>query len=127
MKIALTYVNDPLKAFGFYTGVLGFRERLYVPEARLAIGVSAEDPDGTGLLLEPNHNPIAKTYPQAVYQAGLPVIVLATQDIQQEYRRLGELGVVFRKAPSPAQVGIEAVVEDSCGNLVQLYQFGEVG
>lgn len=124
MKIALTsiYVHDPAQAFSFYTGVLGFIERLYVPQAQLAIVASADDPEGTGLLLEPGDNPIAKTYQQAVYEAGLPVIVFSTQDIQEEYRRLRALGVVFRKEPSQTQAGLEAVFEDTCGNLVQLYQ-----
>lgn len=64
MKISLTsvFVNNPNEAFKFYTEVLGFIERIYMPEAYLAIVVSSEDPDGTGLLLEPNNNPIAKTY-----------------------------------------------------------------
>src|SRR3712207_1326209 len=102
MKIGLTsvFVDDPNKAFKLYTEVLGFVERLYMPEAALAIVASPEDPGGTGLLLEPNDNPIARTYQEALYQAGLPCIVFATEDIQQEYERLKELGVVFRKAPT---------------------------
>lgn len=64
VKIALTsvFVDDPLKAFKFYTEVLGFVEKLYIPEAAPAIVVSPEQQEGTGLLLEPNNNPIAKTY-----------------------------------------------------------------
>ena len=86
MKITLTSVpvNNPLDAFTFYTEVLGFVKRLYIPEAVLAIVASPEEPDGTGLLLEPNNNPISKTFQEAVYQAGLPIIVFGTADIQQE-------------------------------------------
>ncbi len=64
MKIALTgiLVHDPNKAFRFYTEVLGFIPRLHVPEASLAIIASPEDPDGTGLLLEPNDNPVARMF-----------------------------------------------------------------
>ena len=124
MKIGLTsvFVDDPGKAFQFYTEVLGFIERLYVPEADLAIIASPEEPDGTGLLLEPNGNPIAKTYQEAVYKEGLPVIVFAVEDIQKEYERMKELGVVFRKEPTKTEVGTEAIFDDTCGNLIQLYQ-----
>jgi predicted enzyme related to lactoylglutathione lyase len=124
MKIALTnvYVDSPAKAFTFYTEVLGFVARMYLPEARLAIVAAADAPDGTGLLLEPNDNPIAQTYQQAIYQAGLPAIVFGTADIQGEYERLGQHGVVFRKPPTATDYGIEAIFEDTCGNLIQLVQ-----
>ena len=124
MKIALTSVtvNSPIEAFTFYTEVLGFVKRLYIPEAVLAIVASPEEPDGTGLLLEPSDNPIAKTFQEAVYQAGLPIIVFGTADIQNEYQRLKALGVVFRKEPTKTDWGIEAIFEDTCGNLIQLAQ-----
>jgi predicted enzyme related to lactoylglutathione lyase len=124
MKIALTSVpvNNPIEAFTFYTEVLGFVKRLYMPEAYLAIVASPEDPDGTGLLLEPNNNPIAKTFQEGVYQAGLPIIVFGTAHIHQEYERLKALGVVFRKQPTKTDWGIEAIFEDTCGNLIQLAQ-----
>jgi predicted enzyme related to lactoylglutathione lyase len=124
MKIALTSVtvNNPVEAFTFYTEVLGFVKRLYVPEAALAIVASPEDPDGTGLLLEPSDNPIAKTFQEAVYQAGLPIIVFGSEDIQKEYQRLKALGVVFRKEPTKTDWGVEAIFEDTCGNLIQLAQ-----
>jgi predicted enzyme related to lactoylglutathione lyase len=124
MKIALTSVtvNNPVEAFTFYTEVLGFVKRLYVPEAALAIVASPEDPDGTGLLLEPSDNPIAKTFQEAVYQAGLPVIVFGTEDIQKECERLKALGVVFKKEPTKTDWGTEAIFEDTCGNLIQLAQ-----
>ena len=124
MKITLTSVpvNNPIDAFTFYTEVLGFVKRRYIPEAVLAIVASPEEPDGTGLLLEPNNNPISKTFQEAVYQAGLPLIVFGTADIQQEYSRLRALGVVFRTEPTKTDWGIEAIFEDTCGNLIQLAQ-----
>ncbi len=124
MRILLTsvYVDDPIKAFAFYTEVLGFIEQLYMPEALLAIVASPEEPHGTGLLLEPNENPIASTYQQALYQAGLPTIVFGVDDIYSEYERLKQAGVVFRGEPAEAQAGISAVFEDTFGNLIQLYQ-----
>jgi predicted enzyme related to lactoylglutathione lyase len=124
MKIALTSVtvNNPVEAFTFYTEVLGFVKKIFVPEAALAIVASPEEPDGAGLLLEPSDNPIAKTFQEAVYQAGLPVIVFGTADIQKEYERLKALGVVFRKEPTKTDWGAEAIFEDTCGNLIQIAQ-----
>lgn len=124
MKIALTsvYVDDPARAFRFYTEVLGFVERMFVPEAQLAIVASPEEPDGTGLLLEPNGNPIAKTYQEALYKAGLPVIVLGVGDVGKEYERLKGLGVVFSGEPTRTDWGTQAVFDDTCGNFIQLHQ-----
>jgi predicted enzyme related to lactoylglutathione lyase len=124
MKIKLTsvFVDDPNKAFKFYTEVLGFVKLLHVPEAYLAIVVSPEEPKGTALLLEPNGNPIAKTYQEGVYKAGLPVIVFGVDDIHKEYERLKQLGVAFRSEPKKTEWGIQTVFEDTCGNLVQLHQ-----
>jgi predicted enzyme related to lactoylglutathione lyase len=125
MKIALTsvFVDDPVgKAHTFYTEVLGFVSKMHVPEAYLAIVASPEEPDGTGLLLEPNDNPIAKTYQEALYAAGLPAIVFGVADIQHEYERLTKQGVVFRSEPTATEWGTQAVFEDTCGNLIQLHQ-----
>ncbi|HKP51986.1 MAG TPA: VOC family protein [Chloroflexia bacterium] len=124
MKIALTsvFVDDPGKAFNFYTEVLGFVERMYIPEAALAIVASSEEPGGTGLLLEPNYNPIAKTYQEAIYKEGLPAIVFGVEDIHEEYERLKERGVVFRGEPAKTEWGTQVVFEDSCGNLIQIHQ-----
>lgn len=124
MKIGLTsvFVNDPVAAFRFYTEVLGFVEKLYAPDARLAIVVSPEDRDGPALLLEPTDNPVAKNYQEALYQAGLPPIVFTVTDIQAEYERLTGKGVVFRQEPTKTEWGTSALFEDTCGNLVQLHQ-----
>ena len=124
MKIALTsvFVDDPSKAFRFYTEVLGFSERLYVPEAQLAIVVSPEEPGGTGLLLEPNDNPIARTYQESIYKAGLPAIVFGVEDVQKEYDRLKGAGVVFSQEPTSTEWGTQAVFDDTCGNFIQMHQ-----
>lgn len=124
MKIGLTsvFVNNPLEAFTFYMEVLGFLKKFYIPEANLAIVVSPEDPNGTALLLEPNDNPIAKTYQESIYKIGLPVIVFGVDNIQNEYERLKNRGVVFRKEPKKTEYGIETLFEDTCGNLIQLHQ-----
>lgn len=124
MKIGMTsvYVDSPEKAFQFYTDVLGFVKQVYMPEAYLAIVRSPEQEAGPGLLLEPNHNPIAQTYQQAVYEAGLPVIVFAVDDVQAEYERLRDRGVVFQSEPEKTEWGIQAVFDDTCGNWIQLHQ-----
>ncbi|MFC0773209.1 VOC family protein [Terrimonas alba] len=124
MKIALTnvYVPDPIAAHQFYTEVLGFASKMYIPDAYLAIVASPEDMDGTRLLLEPNSNPIANAYQEGLYAAGLPVIVFSTDDIQQEYERLKALGVVFRKEPTKTDWGTDTIFEDGFGNLVQIIQ-----
>lgn len=124
MKIALTsiFVNDPIKAHQFYTEKLGFVSRMYMPEAYLAIVASPEQPDGTGLLLEPNVNLGADKFQQGIYEAGLPVIIFGVDDIHKEYERLKNLGVVFRNEPTKSDFGITAELEDTCGNLIQLHQ-----
>ena len=124
MKIILTsvFVDDQAKALKFYTEILHFVKKMYVPEAKLAIVASHEEPDGTGLLLEPNGNPIAKAYQEGIYKAGLPVIVFGVEDIQKEYERLKKLGVAFKSEPTRTEWGTQALFEDTCGNFIQLHQ-----
>ncbi|MCE9598869.1 MAG: VOC family protein [Spirochaetia bacterium] len=124
MKIALTSipVNNPIEAFKFYTETLGFVNRLFIPEAFLAIVASPEEPDGTGLLLEPNSNPLSSTFQQGVYKAGLPLIVFSVADIQKEYERLKIARVNFKKPPTKTEWGTEAIFDDTCGNFVQIMQ-----
>lgn len=124
MKIKLTsvYVNDTEKAFNFYTQILGFQKLMYEPKHSLAIVVSPEDPNGTALLLEPNINPIAKKYQHDIYQEQLPAIILGTDNIEKEYERLKELGVVFKTKPTKTEWGNIAVFDDNCGNYIQLFQ-----
>jgi predicted enzyme related to lactoylglutathione lyase len=124
MKIALVslLVDDPIKAFKFYTETLGFIERLYMPEANLAIVASPEEPNGTGLLLEPNDNPIAKPFQEGVYAQGMPIIVFGVEDCQKEYEKLKARGVVFRQEPTKTDWGTQALFEDTCGNLIQIHQ-----
>lgn len=124
MKIRLTsiYVEDTFKAFNFYTQVLGFAQRFYLPEGYLAIVASPEEPNGTGLLLEPNSSHIASTYQKALYDANIAVIVFSVDNIEEEYERLKSKGVVFTQAPTTTDWGTEAVFDDTCGNLIQLLQ-----
>jgi predicted enzyme related to lactoylglutathione lyase len=124
MKIGMTsvFVPDPIKAYKFYTEVLGFAKKLYMPEHWLAIVSSPEDPSGTSLMLEPNHNPIAKNFQEGLYKSGIPCIVFSADDIQKEYERLKDKGVVFKNPPKKTDYGIEAIFEDTFGNLIQLIQ-----
>jgi predicted enzyme related to lactoylglutathione lyase len=124
MKIGVTsvFVHDPIKAFKFYTEILGFVQKMYLPEHWIAIVVSPEDQNGTSLMLEPNHNAIAKNYQEGLYKSGIPCIVFSTDDIQKEYEHLRQKGVVFKSPPKKTDYGTEAVFEDTCGNLIQLFQ-----
>jgi predicted enzyme related to lactoylglutathione lyase len=124
MKISLVsvLVNDPIKAFKFYTEVLGCVEKMYMPEAHLAIVAAPGDPDGTQILLELNEHPVAKPYHEGIYKEGLPVIIFEVNDIQKEFKRLNDLGVKFSKEPTKVDWGTEAIFDDTCGNFIQIYQ-----
>jgi catechol 2,3-dioxygenase-like lactoylglutathione lyase family enzyme len=126
MKITLNsvLVDEQEKALAFYTGVLGFVKKNDVPvgEFRWLTVVSPGGPDDVELLLEPNANPAAKTYQKAIFEQGIPLTAFAVDDIQEEYERLKERGVVFRTKPTKAGPVTIAVFEDTCGNLIQIYQ-----
>jgi catechol 2,3-dioxygenase-like lactoylglutathione lyase family enzyme len=126
MRIIVTsvLVDDQAKALRFYTEVLGFvkKEDIPVGEARWLTVVSPDDPDGTELLLEPNGNPAATTFQQALFEQGIPLTMFGVDDLEQEHERLRQLGVVFRTPPAEAGPVKIAVLEDTCGNLIQLVQ-----
>ena len=126
MKIKLTgvFVDDQDKALKFYVDVLGFikKEDMPVGEFKWLTVVSPEAPDDIELLLEPNNNPAAKTYQQAIFDQGIPAAAFAVDDIHQEYERLKERGVEFSMEPTESGPAILAIFNDTCGNLIQLYQ-----
>lgn len=126
MKIKLTgvFVDDQDKALTFYVDVLGFIKKEDVPvgEFKWLTVVSPEGPDDIELLLEPNENPAAKTYQQAIFDQGIPAAAFAVDDIHQEYERLKEQGVEFSIEPTESGPVILAIFNDTCGNLIQLYQ-----
>jgi predicted enzyme related to lactoylglutathione lyase len=124
MKILLTSVsvNDPIHAHAFYTEKLGFISKVFVPEGKLAIVVSPEEPNGTSLLLEPRGNLGSKEFFDGIYNAGLPVIIFGTTDIQKDYESLKAKGVVFKGEPKKTEYGMQVLFEDTCGNLIQLHQ-----
>lgn len=122
IKLTSIFVHDPVTAHQYYTEILGFQSFMFMPEARMAIIVSPEDPAGTALLLEPNENPIAKTYQESLYKANIPVMVFGTKDMDAEYEKLQAKGVVFRSTPVKNDWGSEVVLEDTCGNLIKIHQ-----
>lgn len=124
IKLSTVIVGDQDKALKFYTEVLGFVKKMDIPvgEFKWLTVVSPEEPDGTELLLEPNGNPAAKTYQSAIFEQGIPLTAFAVDDIQKEYERMKKLGVVFRTEPTKTGPVTVAVFDDTCGNLIQLYQ-----
>ena len=126
MRISLTsvFVDDQAKAERFYTDVLGFAKKFDFPvgEFRWLTVVSPEEPEGTQLVLEPDENPAAKAYKDAVYAQGIPVMTFGVTDIDATYARMTELGVTFTVKPTHTGGPTVAVFDDTCGNLIQLVQ-----
>ena len=124
MKIRLTgiYVIDPIKTHAFYTSTLGFKSLMLNEEYQLAIVVSPEDPKGTALLLEPNSNHTDSNYQQEIYQQSLPVIVLGVENVQSKFIELIEKGIHFIQKPISNDFGTQVIFDDTCGNLIQIYQ-----
>ena len=124
IKLASVMVDDQEKALAFYTRVLGFVKKTDIPLGKFKwlTVVSPEGPGDIELLLEPNENPAAKTFQEALFRQGIPLTAFNVEDIHQEYERLKKLGVVFKSAPTAMGPTTAAVFEDTCGNLIQLYQ-----
>lgn len=126
MKIKLTsvFVDDQDEALKFYTQVLGFQKKHDFPlgEFKWLTVVSPEEPDGTELLLEPSDNPATKAFKQAIFEQGIPLAAFAVDNIQNEYERLKKLGVEFTMEPTNMGMTTAAVFNDTCGNLIQIYQ-----
>ena len=126
MRIILSgvFVSDQDAAEKFYTETLGFVKKHDVPagEYRWLTVVSPDDPDGTELLLEPNENPVAKTYQKGLFDQGIPAQSFGVTDIHAECEKLKSLGVVFTMEPTEMGPVTIAVFDDTCGNLIQIMQ-----
>lgn len=128
MKIKLTSVSidDYDKALKFYTDVMGFVAKRDIPlgdGARWITVVSPEEPDGTELLLEPNASyPAMKALKESLIKDGIPFTAFEVGDIQKEYERMKKLGVEFTMEPTNMGPTTAAVLNDTCGNLIQIYQ-----
>ncbi|WP_320780828.1 VOC family protein [Streptomyces sp. CRN 30] len=124
MKIHLTsvFVDDQEKALRFYTDVLGFEKKHDVPAGtdRWLTVVSPEDPDGVELLLEPSGHPAVQPYRTALVRDGIPATSFAVDDVRAEFARLRELGVTFTQEPLETGAVTTAVLDDTCGNLIQI-------
>jgi catechol 2,3-dioxygenase-like lactoylglutathione lyase family enzyme len=124
MKINLTsvLVDDQSKALEFYTDVLGFVKKEDVPlgEHRWLTVVSPEDPDGPELLLEPDGHPAAPPFKKALVADGIPFTSFAVDDVQATFERLTGRGVRFTQEPAQMGPVTTAVLDDTCGNLIQI-------
>src|ERR1700757_4276998 len=126
MKIKLTsvFVDDQEKALRFYTEVLGFAKKTDFSQGpfRWLTVASSEDPEGTELQLALNNNPAAKAYQQAMFQKGQPAAMFYTDDVKGDYERTKARGAQFTMPPTDVTASIIAMLNDTCGNLIQLTQ-----
>ena len=122
INLSSVLVDDQDKALKFYTEMLGFEKKTEIPlgEARWLTVVSPEDPDGTELLLEPDGHPAAGPFKRALVEDGIPFTSFAVDDAQAEFERLRERGVRFVQEPVEMETVTTAVLDDTCGNLIQI-------
>jgi len=126
MKIKLTtlHVDDQEKALRFYTDVLGFVKKADFSQGsyRWLTVASAEDPDGTELQLALHGSPAAKAYQQAMFQQSQPAAMFFTDDVQADYERMTARGAQFTMPPTDVTASKIAMLNDTCGNLIQITQ-----
>ena len=131
MKIKFTglYVNDQEKALRFYTDVLGFKMSKDIPvgEFRWLTVVSPDGYPDVELALEPNVNPAAKAFQEAMFKQGIPLSAFEVDDIEGEAARLKKHGVKFTMDPKQHGPVKFAIFSDTCGNLIQMYQPAQKG
>jgi predicted enzyme related to lactoylglutathione lyase len=124
IKITSVYVDDQDKALHFYTEVLGFAKKADFSQGpfRWLTVASPEEPDGIELQLALNNNPAAKAYQQAMFQQGQPAAMFYTDDVKSDYERIKGRGVQFTMPPTDVTASTIAMLNDTCGNLIQLVQ-----
>jgi len=124
IKVTSVYVDDQAKALHFYTEVLGFVKKADFSNGpfRWLTVASPEDPDGIELQLALNNNPAAKTYQQALFEQSQPAAMFYSDDVQADYERMKPRGAEFTMPPTDVTASKIAVVNDTCGNLIQLTQ-----
>lgn len=124
IKLSSVFVDDQDTALKFYTEVLGFIKKTDIPvgEDKWLTVVSPDGPDDIELVLEPGSNPAVQTFQKKLFEQGIPLTAFAVDDIQKEYERMKDLGVVFTMEPTQAGPVTVAIFNDTCGNLIQLYQ-----
>jgi catechol 2,3-dioxygenase-like lactoylglutathione lyase family enzyme len=124
INLSSIFVDGQDKALRFYTDVLGFVAKSDIPmgEHRWLTVVSAGDPDGTELVLEPDDHPAVKPFKEALVSDGIPMTSFGVDDVRAEFERLRGLGVVFTQEPLDLGPVTTAVLDDTCGNLIQIAQ-----
>jgi predicted enzyme related to lactoylglutathione lyase len=124
IKVTSVYVDDQEKALRFYTEVLGFVKKTDFSQGpfRWLTVASPEEPEGTELQLAPNNHPAAKTYQEALFQQGQPASMFYTDDVQADYERMKACGVEFKMPPTDVTASKIAMLNDTCGNLIQVVQ-----
>ena len=129
IKLVTVYVDDQDKALRFYTAVLGFAKKMDFSQGpyRWLTVASAEDPDGAELQLERNDNPAAKAFQQATFQQGQRAAMFSTDDVQRDYERMKAAGAEFTMPPTKVTGSTIAMVNDTCGNLIQITQRDSYG
>lgn len=124
LRITITsvFVDDQAKALAFYVDVLGFVKKQDIPmgEHRWLTVVSAKDPDGVELLLEPSEHPAAGPFKEALVADGIPFTSFGVDDVQAEFERLRDAGVHFVQEPTDMGPVTIATLDDTCGNLIQI-------
>lgn len=122
IKLSSVYVDDQDKALRFYTEVLGFVKKADFSQGsyRWLTVASPEDPNGTELQLSLNNNPAAKTYQQALFQQNQPAAMFFTDDVQADYERMKVAGAEFTMPPTDVTASKIAMLNDTCGNLIQI-------
>jgi catechol 2,3-dioxygenase-like lactoylglutathione lyase family enzyme len=120
--ITSVFVDDQETALDFYTDVLGFETKHDVPigEHRWLTMVSPAEPDGPELLLEPSDHPAVGPYKRALVEDGIPAASFGVDDVHAEHERLSGRGVRFTQEPLEMGEVTTAVLDDTCGNLVQI-------
>ena len=124
IKVTSVYVNDQDKALRFYTEVLGFAKKSDFSNGpfRWLTVIPPDDPDGTELQLALNDNPAAKAFQQAKFQQSQPAVMLNTDDIKADYERIKAHGAEFTMPPTDVTASTIAMLNDTCGNIIQLVQ-----
>lgn len=126
MRIKLTsiMVDDQDKAERFYTQMFGFVKKQDIPVGGGLrwLTVASPDRDDLELALEPNSNPAARAFQDAMFSQGIPLAAFEADDLEQDFQRLKGRGVAFTQAPTRMGPVMIAVCADTCGNLIQLYQ-----
>ena len=129
IKLTSVSIDDYDKALHFYTEVLGFEKKHDIPlgnGARWITVTSAAEPDGTELLLEPNAEyPAMKALKAALVADGIPFTAFEVDDVEFEHRRLRQMGVEFSMEPTDMGDSTIATFDDTCGNLIQMYQMNK--